>query len=315
MKKEKKLLIIGPLPENHGIGGVTIHVQRLLDFLDKSGFAYKFMDYGKTPIKGLLGAIRKVSIVHFHISNPFFLFFLVITARMMGKNVIMTLHGNYGRFSTVKNFIVRVAVKIVTVPIIINQRSYDICKKFNERAVLIPAFIPPQITEELQSEIEAMLNKYRGEGRKIVSTNAYNITYDKKGLEIYGIDFLVRFFSGKKGYVLIVSDPSGNYKKKYPQSIDGVEFVNYPHPYFELLKHVDCFVRNTSTDGDALSVKEALYLKIPTLCTDVVDRPEGVCLFKYSDEDSFRHCLQNVKAPNYTIENGAERVLRLYEEI
>lgn len=315
MKKEKKLLIIGPLPENHGFGGVTIHVQRLLDFLDKSGFAYKFMDYGKTSIKGLLSAIRKVSIVHFHISNPIFLFFFVITARMMGKDVIMTLHGNYGRFSTAKNYIVRMTVKFVTVPIIINKRSYDICKKFNKRAVLIPAFIPPQKIEKLQSEIEALLNKYRDEGRIIVSTNASNVTYDKEGYEIYGIDFLVRFFSGKKGYVLIVSDPSGNYKKKYPQTIDGVEFVNYPHPYFELLKHSDCFVRNTSTDGDALSVKEALYLKIPTLCTDVVDRPEGVCLFKYSDEDSFRHCLQNVKAPNYTIENGAERVLRLYEEI
>ena len=139
--------------------------------------------------------------------------------------------------------------------------------------------------------------------------------YDKYGQEIYGIDFLIRYFSGNDVYVLIVSDPSGNYQKRYPKPIDGVVFINYPHSYFEVLKHADFFVRNTSTDGDALSVKEALYLKIPTLCTDVVDRPDGACLFKYSDAVSFTQCLQNAIAPDNQIVNGAVKILMLYKEI
>ena len=227
----------------------------------------------------------------------------------------MTLHGNYGRFSSVKNFLVRLTVEYATIPIIINQHSYDICKHFNKRTVLIPAFIPPQKAETLQPEIITLVNNYREDGRKIVSTNAYNISYDKQGQEIYGIDFLVRFFTEDKDYVLIVSDPSGNYKKQYPKPIEGVEFINYPHPYFEVLKFTDYFVRNTSTDGDALSVKEALYLKIPTLCSDAVDRPEGVNLFHYSDEESFRQCLQSASVTANKIENGAERILELYKEI
>lgn len=315
MSKEKKLLIIAPLPSNHGIGGVSIHTQRLLDYLDTYGFEYDFCDYGKASIFGLFSKISKASSVHFHVSNPVFLFLLVIISRMMGKDVIMTLHGNYGRFSSIKNYLVRMAVKYATIPIIINQQSFEICKHFNNRAVLIPVFIPPLKAEELQPEIIALLNNYREEGKKIVSTNAYNLTYDKHGQEIYGIEFLIRYFSGNDVYVLIVSDPSGNYQKRYPKPIEGVVFINYPHPYFEVLKHADYFVRNTSTDGDALSVKEALYLKVPTLCTDVVDRPDGACLFKYSDAVSFTQCLQNAIAPDNQIVNSAVKILELYKGI
>lgn len=67
---------------------------------------------------------------------------------------------------------------------------------------------------------------------------------------------------------------------------------------------MDVFVRNTSTDGDSISVREALYLGLKALCTDVVDRPNGVILFKYNDEQSLKRALGNVKKEGR--ERGAE---------
>ena len=96
---------------------------------------------------------------------------------------------------------------------------------------------------------------------------------------------------------------------------NSVYFIDYPHSYFELLKHVDYFVRNTSTDGDALSVKEALYLNVPTLCSDVVDRPRGVRLFKYCDKASFERCLLETSQESAVIENGASIILDLYNSV
>ena len=97
---------------------------------------------------------------------------------------------------------------------------------------------------------------------------------------------------------------------------DNIFFIDYPHPYFEVLKHSDFFIRNTSTDGDALSVKEALWLGVPALCSDVVDRPEGVRLFKYNDKDSFEACLNSIDTKNPAqIRNGAEDVLGIYKDI
>lgn len=314
-EKIRELLIIGPLPQKHGIGGVTIHVQRLLDYMDINNIPYSFVDYKEKSIRDVLAFIRKATIVHLHISNPKYQFMLALLCCFLRKKSIITVHGNYGRFRTIDNFWVRMSIRFATIPVLINQGSYEKCKKFNKRAQMVPAFIPPQKQEVLEPEIIRIINRIHGEGKKIVSTNAYNVTYDKKGNEIYGIDFLVDFFRDNKNYELVVSDPSGNYKKKYPNTIESVEFINYPHPYFELLKYVDYFVRNTSTDGDALSVKEALYLKKPVICTDVVDRPDGVYTFKYSEKKSFMHCMCKASSPNTQIENGAVRIVKLYKEL
>ena len=314
-KIDKKLLIIGPVPFNHGIGGVTIHVQRLLDYLDKIDFPYFFVDYKESAIS-LLKAICRADVVHLHVSNPLFQFLFVTLCKLLGKKLIVTIHGNYGRFNKWKNFLVRSAIRMASIPIVINEKSFSICKSFNKKTVLIPAFIPPQKEETLQKEILDLIDRLKGQGEKIVSTNAYNISYDKEGLDTYGIDFLVDFFKDSADKALIVSDPSGNYKKRFEGvKSDSVFFIDYPHSYYELLKHVEFFVRNTSTDGDALSVKEALYLGVPTLCTDVVDRPEGVSLFKYSDKNSFEAAINSPIKGMYHIENGAERIIELYKQL
>ena len=311
-----KLLLVGPDLSIHGIGGVTIHVHRLIDYLEKNNYGYEFKDYKNTKLWILIKEISKSRIVHFHISNPVFQFVLVCCSKLMGKKILITIHGNYGRFSAVKNWMVRNASRMATVPIVINEKSYQKCKNFNKQTRLIPAFIPPQKEERLQAEIINLLNRLHGEGKKIISTNAYNISFDKNGNDTYGIDFLVDYFRESTNHALIISDPSGNYHKQYLDiQSSSVFFIDYPHPYFELLKRVDYFVRNTSTDGDALSVKESLYLGVPTLCSDVVDRPNGVSTFKYSDRVSFKKCLMTSNKTDVQIENGAKKLLELYKEI
>ena len=236
--------------------------------------------------------------------------------KLFRKRTVITLHGNYGRFGWFKNLLVRICIRLSTVPIIINEKSFEICRRFNKDTLLIPAFIPPQKKEHLQPQIVDLLKQLGDEGKKIVSTNAFNVSYDKDGNDTYGIDFLVQYFNTNRSASIVISDPSGNYKKRYPNlQSKSVFFIDYPHPYFELLKHVDFFVRNTSTDGDALSVKEALYLGVPTLCTDVVDRPEGVRLFRYCDKESFEKALQTPVEGNRHIENGAEKIIEVYKEL
>jgi glycosyltransferase involved in cell wall biosynthesis len=50
-----------------------------------------------------------------------------------------------------------------------------------------------------------------------------------------------------------------------------------------LLTCVDAFVRPTTADGDAISVREALTLGIPCVASDVSLRPRGTHLFKTGD--------------------------------
>ena len=307
------LLIIGPDINQRGVGGVTIHVQRLKDFLSIKGYAYDFYDSRSNGLIKLFKAIARHRIIHVHISNPQLQLVLVLFGRLMGKRVVMTLHGDYGRFVRLKNHLTRLAITTSSIPIVLNAKSYDICKRFNENTRLIPSFIPPQKEELLQKEVLDMLEHFRKERKFIVSTNASNTSVDKEGKDIYGIDFLVDYYKEATNAVLVISDPSGNYRRRYGGSMsNSVFFIDYPHSFFQVLKHVDCFVRNTSTDGDALSVKEALYLGVPVLCTDVVDRPEGVRLFKYCDRESFESGMKCLARRSVTLENGAEMVLSIY---
>ena len=46
-------------------------------------------------------------------------------------------------------------------------------------------------------------------------------------------------------------------------------------------------VRPTNTDGDALSIREAMYFKISVIASDVTTRPENTIIFKNRDLDDF----------------------------
>lgn len=312
----QSLLIIGPDIKLRGVGGVTIHVQRLRDYLDKIEFEYEFRDYKKNSLASLGRELLRHRMVHIHISNPVYQFIWVVIGRLLGKKVVMTLHGNYGRFGSVKNWMVRRAVTMATIPVVINKQSYKACVTFNEKTELIPAFVPPQREEKLDKDILELIDRLHQEGKSVFATNASNAAVDKDGNDIYGIDFLVNYFQDSEDKALVVSDPSGNYERRYGElHSESVFFINHAHSYFEVLKRVDCSVRNTSTDGDALSVKESLYLGIPTLCTDVVDRPNGVLLYKYSDKESFEMALNTPSKGNKTIENGAERIVEIYRKM
>ena len=317
---KSKILIIGTLPETAGIGGVTIHIKRLLDFLQKNNFNFDFVDYKNKSILSLIKEIISHKIVHLHITNPFVMLFLCVIAKIAFTKVILTLHGNLGRYNWLKNSLVNIVVSIVDIPILINKKSYKDGVKLNKNSKYIPAFIPPILSTKLDDNIIELLKYLESTKKTICSTNAYNISYDNKGRDIYGIDFLIHEFVSLSTYVLIISDPSGNYKKRYPEKLPNIYFIEYPHNYFELLKHISVFIRYTTTDGDSLSVKEALFLNRKVVCTDVVDRPSGVALCKLYDPNSFIEALtmpqRNIESStNGILKNSAIDILELYKSL
>ena len=315
----KRLSIIGALPESSFIGGVTIHVQRLLQSLDTRGIKYEFCDYKAIGVpRACLFILLHRGCIHIHVTNPILLFVFVICCKLSFSKCIFTLHANYGRFTGFKKFFLTVALHLSDVPVLINERTYEVYKKSNRNARYIPAFIPPLTEQPISDDVRRIIAMCKEKKRPIVSTNASKYAVDKDGNDIYGIDFLVNYFSCQTDYTLLISDPKSAYSPRFPQATDNVVFINQPHSYYELLKHVDFFVRNTSTDGDALSVKEALSLDVPALCSDCVERPAGVVLFKYSDQPSFRQAFDSVRKQAPTVHkeqstnNVVEELVRLY---
>lgn len=298
-----RLLIIVTGLQQRATGGVTMHVHRLLKRLIEPFVPnYSVCDYRKEGFVAQVLMIKEADVMHIHVTNAFLKLFYVIMGKICNTRSIITVHGKYGSYGFVKNIIHYIALKLCDVPVLINKESYDAVKGFNHRAVLIPAFIPPIDEEEtLAPEIEQEVRFFKSAGTPLMVTNASRRAFTDDKKEVYGIEFLIDFFREHSEFSLIVLDPQGEYLRLLEGELpDRVKIITGQHSFYGVVKLADIVIRNTPTDGDSFSVKEALCLRKPVLATDAVSRPSGVILFKYNDAKSL---LEAIKVALHSKEN------------
>ena len=111
--------------------------------------------------------------------------------------------------------------------------------------------------------------------------------------------------------------------KKYNLE-DNFHFYTKPVAYPAVINMCDLFIRPTNTDGDALSIREALTLQKPAIASDVCKRPKGTILFKNRNiEDLFikitdvinNYDEYRTKIKNIEFEDNAKKILEVYKKI
>ncbi len=318
----KELLVVSGYLDSHPMGGVTMHVHRLLKRLIEPHVAdYVLCDYKRDGIIKQLSMIKAADVMHIHASNPYLKLLYVISGKLFMTTTLITLHGKYGIYNKWKNLIHKLALKWCDVPILINRESYDAVKSFNKDAVFIPAFIPPIEDEEVLSpELRRIIMQIKEDGNPLFVTNASRRAIAVDGKEIYGIGFLIAFFASHNAYNLVILDPNNEYAPLYENKMPrNVRFFSGENSFCGLIKLADAVIRNTSTDGDSFSVKEALFLHKPVLATDVVSRPEGTILFKYNDSESLENGINLLHSISENIAlqepSAVEAYLGLYDKL
>ncbi|SEA62051.1 Glycosyltransferase involved in cell wall bisynthesis [Arachidicoccus rhizosphaerae] len=321
MRPKQDILVLGTVPPP--IGGVTIHVKRLCEHLDTFAIPFEFVDFRKVNKVILLKKIWNSKIIHLHSSSPVFRFLIALFCFFcLNKKLLLTIHGNIGRFGKAKNLLDLIAISLSTVPIVLNDSSYELSMRFNRNTVLISAFIPAIETVELGDDLLRSIQLLKKSLGCVYATNASNINFDNEGNEIYQISALINLFKERPKEGLIISDPSGNYfnfcVKNGAIVPENILFITIPHDFNSVIKTVDCVIRFTTTDGDSLSVKESLYWGRPVIATNVVSRPSGTILVD-NDIVSLTYVLDNRELTgNYCThetENGAVAIIELYKKI
>lgn len=289
-----KVLIIGKVPPP--IGGVTIHVQRLIDNLDKIAFDYIFIPLSLRNLFLSFYKIFFVRYIHLHSSNPYFKFVISVICYLCFKKLILTNHGNLGRYGNFKDSLDLFAIRLCYLPILLNDESLSIAKKYNLNSKIISSFIPPVTKSSLSPSIEQKIMDLKNKVNSLCCTNGSGMQLDSLGNDIYGIEELISCFNLDSKCGLVISDPTGGFKKKFSEfSNDNIIFISEEHSYFEVLKLSDVSIRNTTTDGDALSIKESLYLEKRTLATNCVSRPNGTVLYDMFSLDLINGAKPNIK--------------------
>ena len=158
------------------------------------------------------------------------------------------------------------------------------------------------------------------------------------GIDAYGFDMMIKAISSLRSKypkiglafrLLDVEDDS--YYNELLRYIDdnkikeNILIIEEDLPeLYPIIQKSDLFVRPTVIDGDAISIREALFLGIPVVTSDCIPRPDGVVLFKNRDIDDFVGKIQIVLenydkykklAEKIVAENNANKIIAIYEEL
>lgn len=307
---KQRLLIIGPAPQN--IGGISIHIRRLVALL-KDEYEFDFVDEWHTRQEGIfnlrsgnifkyLKRCIKADLIHVQSGIWSLRAFHIIVCRLLfRKKVIVTIHRdpNIEPHTSLTKWL----LSKCNCAILVNKEGYDAMKTEGRcRYYLLPAFLPPIMNEEpsVPEDIMRWIMKVKEkQGSFLMCSNAWKLVLHK-GEDLYGIDTCVEAIHllkelGDRNYYLIfvvASNPDekeriAHYKELIKQYgiTEQIMLWEKPASFVRIVQICDLVLRTTNTDGDAISIREALFLGKPVLASDVVGRPEGVMLFKTRDAD------------------------------
>jgi glycosyltransferase involved in cell wall biosynthesis len=214
-------------------------------------------------------------------------------ARLCRIKAVLTLHGGdlfemLTKRASIKHMVAR---WIVRLPHIITTVNPDLREAVCSLGVKSVRFIPNSLQDFIDysricTETPAELSRFVASHRPlIVSVGAMQSNYGIDVL-IQSLD-LVRDVYPEIGAIVVAfksTDPI--YRARIQRlmsrlSLDSAVMFPSSLPYVpSIVAQADLFVRPTFQDGDSISVREALELRIPVVASQIGFRPPGVILFR-----------------------------------
>lgn len=303
-----KTLLVGCIPPP--IGGISIHMKRFLDnYSDGIETELTVFDIRKLKILkknskdsfALFSEFFNSNIIHLHNTNKSLNILLAIISKLFIKKVVYTHHNSIFGNSRLLKWLFSLCDAIV----VVNKSSLNcsLLRKHQSKVVVIPAFIKPFKFEEIDNEILNFMKKKQF----IIVANGFRANMWKT-TNLYGFDILIKAYNYAiennliNFSALILVDPSNTsielvntLLSKMSENIrKTVMFIGKPIDFSSLIKNASVVVRPTRTDGDALTVREAIFLNKPVIASNVVERPEGVITYETDDYIDLANKLRDV---------------------
>jgi glycosyltransferase involved in cell wall biosynthesis len=315
---ERRLALIGPYPPPYG--GVTIHLQRLRTLLLDKGIPFTIYNAGTASSEqdGSVVNVRKrrslwmlgyslfgrERSVYLHAPRLETFCAGYYMAQFRAKTVMLCLHNGRLVSRYVRSRLGRWVLRTLFAPV-----RAIICVNRETQSMLIsagvdqsklhhcPAFLPPALSPENGEAPDPEMARFCAEHSPLLAANGRVAWHD--GADLYGLDLLVELTARLKdhrnmGMLICLAKPDArgmryleDLKKRGEALGVSSQLMIWTKegPFCPVLRLADMLLRPTNTDGDAISVREALYFGVPVAASDVVRRPRGTILFRNRDID------------------------------
>ncbi len=310
--------ILGNYPPPNG--GVANHIRRLCTLLDARGVDYRVYNAvsasQKPPRVVSVAKHRKLWMltypfyakerVIYILSDRLEVWLLgALMARLRDKHVIIRLRNKALPERLAKGGIVRWitawSLRNVSAVVSVSQFLADCTRQAGvdeKRIIHQPGFLPPAESELAREQTSQKLWQFVEGKTPILAANGKVSLNNNQ--DIYGLDQLlelaVRLKPDYPKLALVVCFWDHKpHEQAYVDTLmaraktqgvaENIFFNTEPGLFVPVLKVANVFVRPTLTDGDANSVREALFFNVPAVASDVVERPDGTLVFKTGDVD------------------------------
>lgn len=301
--------LIGPFPPP--LGGVSVFLYRRRRQLTERGEPVVVLDFGKLGRWQRVVALARMLIDPrrraFDLNERNFAVMAMLTLRPFPCTVTFRDHayreldGVRGRRRLVFTAFLSRADRVV----LVNEalHAYYVSHGFPLPSVTVvePAFLPPPLDEEASicATYSPETLHFAHARRPLLVAGAYRINFHE-GVDLYGFDLCIALVDeirkqhpGVGLLLALAEDANPAYLAKLQGEISRrgldahIHFMTGQRELWPLLKKATVLLRPTNTDGDAISIREALYFGRPVVASDVVTRPEGTVVFKNRDLASF----------------------------
>lgn len=354
MLGKMRLIILGALPPPRG--GVTTHVERLIPYLEEAKIRYVIWDYSRwrkeskhvislrsEPLKLVASLLKmeEVKVSHCLLSSvSFSRLMFCLFLKLTGIRLTITLVGSPKEMidnNSLKLHYVLVLARFSSHIIVVNRDFQKVLVNHGiseNKVSTIPAFIPFKNNAFTERPISKGMVDFCVRRKPLIVTYAYGPLFYANE-DLYGLDLFVQLARGlstdfpQAGFVVVIPEISNeSYFRKVRRDIEENDlepvfsFVIGNHfSFVPFLQYADLFIRATNTDGDALTLREALYCGVPSVASDVCRRPEGTILFRNRDISDLcravREALHNNGTTQYSTEaqqiNNAELFIDVFK--
>lgn len=306
------VFILGTLPPP--MGGVSIYCLRRLNQLKQQGVGCKIFDT-QTKISLLLLWLnvtyyrlnRKKFSIEINTSNPAAIFIiktlgLLSLSEFIDHNSSRRFKGKFGA-KLLKSIAEKCAkIKVVNEELFKNYANTGV-SDFSNFEVFSPYIKPTneEITDAAEKNA-AVLRPLISRERDIVLCTAWKPTLHGDGEDLYGIGNTLTIFKNiiqkyrNKKFVLMIGElGTTSLDRKILHDIKTLEqhvnftFITGSIPQWPLLSSTALLIRLSRSDGDSISIREALDFGCQVIATNVIKRPTGVIEVPLDDIKSAEH--------------------------
>lgn len=314
---EKKIALFGTYPPPYG--GRSVHLKRLAANLSDMHYTVHIYSNTGNIEKNSKIKLKKTKriifdlfrenfdIIHFHDRNFKLIFIITFFSKLLNYKTILTYHSfrdNPDKYGFINKNLFKFCIKRIDKFICVGINEKKKLQKYvlDKKITTIPGFIKPFENEEDKNAIPLDVWNFIDKQKFLISGNG-NVNF-YKNTDLYGIDMFIELVSSltRRGYnvgllfALLGLESQNNDEKNYYKSLkkkvvdlglqEKVYFFEVKNSeFYPILKKTQLFIRPTNTDGFPLSLAEAISLKVPSIASDVIERPKETIIFKNRDND------------------------------